>query len=502
MKLVVVGGGTAGWLAASHLGSRFSKQIKNDELDLILIESPDIPTIGVGEGTVPALRQTLKLFGITETELVQECEATFKQGVDFRDWQAVGHRYFHPFDYPYISNPDLTQNWYNGELFSTFSESLSAQHNLIECGKAPKRIIDPEFEGLASYAYHFDAVKLGALLARNGQQRLGITRRFATVTDVTVGARGIENLVLDDGDILSPDFVVDCTGFGANLLSQLPNGQRFEDKSDVLLCDTALAVQLPIDSASDLPSATVATARTAGWIWDITLSSRRGVGYVYSSKHQTEKSARAELNSYIGTDSPKARKIDMPVGYRYHAWIKNCATIGLSQGFVEPLEATGLWAFDAASRMLAELLPLNPAGFDVAGEAFNVNMRKMWEQVMEFVKLHYVLSDRAEPFWQDNRSDETIPESLAEKLLKWKYRPVSSYDFPDKYTVFSMENYLYVLYGMGFKHADMLPWEPSIVSDSAMLVDRMAKQRRELLDGLPSHRQLIDQIRRSGLKSL
>ncbi|MEP5568658.1 MAG: tryptophan halogenase family protein [Halioglobus sp.] len=510
-SVLIVGGGTAGWLAACHLAKKL-RPGDPDGIRVTLVESPDIPTIGVGEGTVPAMRQSLQYLGISETDFIRECEATFKQSIRFDGWMRnPEHSYHHVFDYPRRDSLDLTPYWLLNRQNKSYADSVGIQSSLCDAGLGPKQMTEPEYSGISNYAYHLDAGKFSELLTRHATTQLGVEHRQANISAVQLNASGdIDYLETDRLGELRADFYVDCTGFKSLLLGSAM-GVEFVDRSDVLLADHALAVQVPYASPdSPIPCQTIATARSAGWIWDIGLVSRRGTGYVYSSQHIDHDKAELELRDYLRTsigdaaDEVSCRRIPMQVGYRERFWSRNCAAIGLSQGFVEPLEATGLLMFDATARMLAEQFPASRDVMPLLSERFNKRVRFTWERVIDFIKLHYCVSDRDDSsFWQANRDPATIPESLQENLQLWRHQPPSEYDFPSKLEIFNLENYLYVLYGMDYP-TDIAPLayrypHQQIATSAVESSAALAEQAKQLL--LP-HRELIQKIHRYGLQKI
>ncbi|WNC71063.1 tryptophan 7-halogenase [Thalassotalea psychrophila] len=515
-SIVIVGGGTAGWLAANHL----AKQLKPTEangIKITLVESPNIPTIGVGEGTVPMMRTSLQYLGISETEFIKDCEVTFKQGIKFVDWlhnpektkaNGGGNHYHHIFDYPLINEFEgLTAYWLKNLAGNetSFVDAVAFQGKVCDAGLAPKDITMPEFQGQTNYAYHLDAAKFSKLLCKHATQTMGVDHVLAEVTKVELAETGdIKSIHTDTQGEINADFFVDCTGFNALLLGKTL-GVKFIDKSDVLFADSALAIQVPYEHPEqDIPSFTLSTAKQAGWIWDIGLTNRRGTGYVYSSKHSSDDKAEQVLRNYLGKSADKldVRKIDMNIGYRETFWHKNCAAIGLSQGFVEPLEATGLLVFDATAKMLASQFPANREHMDIVAKNFNVRVNSSWEKVIEFIKLHYFLSKRDDSqFWLDNRDPDTCPQSLLDRLQLWKHQLPSAYDFASGFEIFNLENYLYVLYGMQF-HTDLSAMAYRYTeSDKAVDFFKQINQHGlSLTEQLPNHRELINKIHRFGLQ--
>lgn len=499
-SILIIGGGTAGWLAANHLGKKF----KNTLTQVTLIESPNIPTIGVGEGTVPMMRQTLAHFGIDEGVFFQRCDAAFKQGIKFENWMSPlnnnPHYYYHPFDY-FAEDERFVKAWLNSESKQKFSDFVGFQSKLCELNKAPKKATDPQYQSTSSYAYHLDAGKFSELLKDNAIKQFNVKYIPADVSEIEIDLDGGIKSIKTDKGIFESDLFVDCTGFRSLLLGQSLE-VKFIDKSDILFADKALAVQVPHFNNEILPY-TRSTAQTAGWIWDISLNSRKGIGHVFSSNHTTVDEAYLDLEKYVNQNLDKysVRSIDMKVGYREKAWSKNCVGLGLSQGFVEPLEATGLLVFDVTAKMLADILPESAQAFEVASKQFNNIVTNMWNKVIDFIKLHYCISDREDStFWIDNKNHDSIPESLLEKLERYKFQHPNQYDFAGKFDVFNLDNYLYVLYGMSFNTIKNV----STYKDTEFksYLSRFEKYKTEVVLAMPEHKYLLDQINKYGISKI
>jgi tryptophan halogenase len=510
-NIVIVGGGTAGWLTACIL----AKQLNNaadSNTTITLIESADIPPIGVGEGTVPTMRQTLKMIGVDEGEFIKECDVTFKQSIKFVDWVHAptnGHHqyYHHLFNYPHSPGFDLTPYWLLNKNTDSYASQVSYQQTICDLQLSPKRITDKEYAGALAYAYHLDAAKFAKFLAKHGCNKLGIQHKLITVEDVFLSADGsIEALGAKDGQVISADFFVDCSGFASQLIGKALK-MKFVSKAQHLLVDTAIAMQVPYaDENKEIPPYTIATAHEAGWTWDIGLSKRRGVGYVYSSNHTSHERAETVLREYIGDESTglSARRIPMEVGYREKFWHKNCVAIGLSAGFVEPLKATALLTVEASAKLLAEKLPTTTSGMAYAEKSFNTISQHAWDKVIDFIKLHYFLSKRRDnKFWIDNVDPATAPDSLLEKLEYWKYNLPTQSDFSSKYEVFQLENYQYVLYGMGFE-TDLTQISAryphnNIAQKEAKRMQQTALQAQK---SVISHAEMIAKIKQYGISKI
>lgn len=451
-KIVIAGGGTAGWITAGLL-ARHYHPLNKSGIDICLVESSDIPIIGVGEGTWPTMRRTLQKIGIKESDLLRHCHATFKQGSQFHNWKNdhTPQSYTHPFNPPVQAIPELSAYWCH-QPESNFADCLDIQQQLGNLGLSPKTLDMAEYAGILNYGYHLDAGAIAELLKQHCIKNLKVNHTIGTINSVQKNQQGdIESITCENGQVVSGDLFIDCTGFAALLIGDcLKIGVNKVD--DILFADKALAVQVPHTDANINPSAfTQSTAQNAGWIWDIGLNHRRGVGYVYSSQHSSRERAETELADYVGDQYSQlsVRELNINSGYRERFWHKNCVAVGLSAGFIEPLEASALMLIELSAIMICDRLPANRGAMDHIAQQFNDAFEQKWLRVIDFLKLHYCLSERQSPFWKDNRLQETIPESLQKNLELWRYHVPSGYDFSTNNEVFSWASYQYVLYGMG-----------------------------------------------------
>lgn len=509
-NIVIVGGGTAGWITAGRIAAEYVN-LTDSELTVTLIESPDIPTVGVGEGTWPTMRSTLIKLGIRETEFIQACDATFKQGAKFCGWKTgkANDFYYHPLMLPHgFSKTDLAQHWHNQHPITgqSFSEAVCIQEAICEKGLAPKTIRAPEYTGAVNYAYHLNAGKFSTFLQQHCTEKLGVQHVLANVTEVNtkLGTQDIESVVTDRAGIVTGDLFVDCSGFNSLLLAKHYQID-FNDCSDTLFIDSALAVQVPYPSDdSPIASHTLSTAQDAGWIWDIGLSHRRGVGHVYSSQHTTEPQAISALAHYTGIAEDKLdlKKIPIRCGHRKQFWVNNCVAVGLSAGFLEPLEASALVLVELSAQMIAEQLPANRHTMDIVAKRFNTTFTYRWERIIDFLKLHYCISQRTDSaFWRDNCDTATIPDSLLELLELWQHRAPSDLDFTSNNEVFPAASYQFVLYGMGFN--TQFERSSRYQSDIAKeLIMQKNLHEAEAIKALPPNRDLINKIKQFGLQTI
>ncbi|MEP7702482.1 tryptophan halogenase family protein [Paraglaciecola sp. 25GB23A] len=507
-RIIVLGGGTAGWITAGILAKKHMGNSINQGIQISLIESPDISVVGVGEGTWPTMRKTLAQLGISETHFIRECGATFKQASKFVNWiKAQNDVYYHPFTEPQGFNRiDPAPYWQSSvESAGSFSAAVSFQHYLCEHGLAPKTIANKEFEVIANYGYHLDAAKFITLLREHCVNQLGVEHICDTVEQVKQNEQGdITALQTKQHGEQQADLFVDCSGMRSLLLADTLN-VPFVPCDHVFLADTALATQVPYTQADDpIACHTIATAQTAGWIWDIGLQQRRGVGYVYSSQHCSEEEARRTLAQYIGCETVEnAKKINFKPGHREVFWKNNCVAVGLAAGFLEPLEASALMLIETSANFIADQLPADTELMPLAAKRFNTMMLKKWRGVIDFLKLHYVLSERTEPFWQQHRQTASVPESLQELLTLWRYRSPNEYDFTDSVEAFSAASYQYILYGVGFKsdfsQMKHLYQQGELAKKQSLLTQKRIEQLKYTL---PTHRELINKVNTLGFSKL
>ena len=488
-QIVIVGGGTAGWLSACLLAAKLPSH------SITLVEAPDIPTIGVGEGTWPTMRETLATIGIPEAEFLRECDAAFKQGSRFDGWAdgSPADSYLHPFTAPSPAEMrELAAAWQANGRPTAFAAAVTPQHAVCALNLSPRQRAMPDYAGALNYGYHLDAGKFAALLMRHATTRLGVTRIAAEVTGVLAAQNGdIAALTLRDAPQLAGDFFLDCSGQAAILISG-HCGADWVSRSDVSFNDSALAVQVPVAPGSPVASQTIGTAHEAGWLWDIGLPSRRGVGCVYSSRFIDDDRAAEILRGYVAANVPgadaanlKPRKLSFATGHRDRFWVGNCVAVGLSAGFIEPLEASAIVLIELSLKALAENFPQSRDSMAIQAARFNELFRYRWDRIVEFLKLHYVLSARSEPYWQSQRAPETIPPRLAECLALWREQSPSVWDFPRVDEMFPAASQQYVLYGMGFP-GPLAGIAPSPAAASQL--GQVSAKARALAAALPANR--------------
>src|SRR5438874_1707407 len=459
-RVLIVGGGTAGWLTAGYRARRLGADLPGGAA-VQLVESRDIGILGVGEGTFPTIRRTLDTIGIDEAEMVRRCGATFKQGAKFAHWvdapgtaQGRDH-YLHAFQV--AENPgglELLPYWLLGVAGDEGWDDVSTpQKAAADAYRAPKLPTHPDFVGPLNYAFHFDAVTLAEMLRDQGIAN-GVDHLIDTVSEVLLSEEGaIAGVRTKEHGVLDADLYIDCTGFRAELIGKAL-GVPYRSCRETLFCDRAIAIQVPYATRGDpIASYTISTAQDAGWIWDIGLAERRGTGHVYSSDHADDTSAEQTLRTYLGpaAEGLEARHFKFDAGFREINWHKNCVAIGLSSGFFEPLEATGIVFSEVAASLVANLFPWG-GDYETSARQFNSVMLQRYERALDFIKLHYCLTRRRDTaFWRDNVESSSVPDTLHERLEQWRFRPPTELDVDAKLDIFTESSWQYVLYGMGWK---------------------------------------------------
>jgi len=412
--IVVVGGGTAGWIAAAMLTRALGQSVR-----VRLIESEDIGTVGVGEATIPTILALIHYLGIDENEMLRTTYGTIKLGIEFRDWYAKGHRYGHmfgAFGQPLGIVP-FYQYWLarhlDGAGGSLWDYSLNDQAARQNRFARLDRIPDSPLEGLV-HAFHFDASLLARYL-RTLCERSNVVRTEGRITGVNLrGADGfIESVTLQGGETVAGDMFIDCSGFRGLLIEgALQTG--YEDWRDFLPCDRAIAV--PCESMSPLTPVTRSTARDAGWQWRIPLQHRIGNGHVFSSAFTNEDAARDILMANLdGKATAEPRTLRFTTGRRRASWVKNCLALGLASGFLEPLESTSIHMIQSGMTRLLTLFP-DPGFNPVEIAEYNRQTRREYELLRDFIILHYWATTRDDtPFWNHVRT-MAVPDSLSEKI--------------------------------------------------------------------------------------
>lgn len=417
-KIVILGGGTSGWMAASMLAAHLKREL----CEIELVESDDIGSIGVGESTIPPVVRLINSLGIDEQEFIRETQACYKLGIKFVDWRERNQSYFHP--YGVIGKRIGTQDFYQCWLKSTMEGERYDLQDFSPCSvmAANERFFLPSQAmntpiGGAGYAVHLDA-KLVAKYLRNYSEQRGVVRSEGNCANVLRKENGfIEAIELADGRKIQGDFFIDCSGF-KGLLIDKAMGVEFEDWSNYLPCDRAIVVKTQV-AGSRVPY-TTATARKAGWAWRIPLRNGTGHGYVYSSKFCSDADAKTTLFRHL--DAPRIndpRVISFATGRRKEFWKHNCLALGLAAGFVEPLESTAIHLMARGMDFFLRYFPDAECDTTLQRE-YNRRMAADYEEVRDFIVLHYCTTQREDSeFWRWCKNME-LPETLQERIELFK----------------------------------------------------------------------------------
>jgi tryptophan halogenase len=487
-KVVIVGGGTAGWMTAAGLKRYFEPGFA----DVELVESEAIGTVGVGEATIPTICLFNARLGLNEADFMRKTMATFKVGIEFRDWGHKGNRFFHGFgDYGAAIDAIVPyQYWLKLRALGADMDlaDLSVPSVMAQLGRFAQPHTDPKSPFSAfRYAYHFDAM-LYARYLRDYSERLGVTRTNARIVDVKLdGESGfIRSVVLEDGREIAGDLFIDCSGF-IGLLIEKALKTGYEDWTEWLPCDRALAV--PCESAGALTPYTRSTAREAGWQWRIPLQHRTGNGYVYCSKFLSDDDARATLLANLdGKPLAEPNQLRFVTGRRRKFWHRNCVAIGLAGGFLEPLESTSIALIQNAIGRLLELFP--DKHFQPVLEAeFNRQSVIEFERIRDFIIVHYALTARDDTqFWNQCRTMR-LPDSLECKLEMFRARGTPLIHDGDG---FRESSWIAIYNGL-----NLLPetYDSLVDRKGEAEIRRILEERRAVLrrgvESMPTHEQFI-----------
>ena len=490
-RVVIVGGGTAGWMTAAAL----SRYLPKHNTRITLVESEAIGTVGVGEATIPQIADFNRMLGINEDEFVRETAGTFKLGIEFANWGRLGDRYFHPFgDYGFdIEGTDFHHFWRRsagiGDPHGLNDYSLNA--SAAYAGKFIRPDGDPRSVlGKLGYAFHFDASRYAAYLRRYSEAR-GTTRTEGKVTHVDQRADDgfIESITLEDGQVISGDLFVDCTGFrGVLIEGALQAG--YEDWSGLLPMDRAVA--MGCETTKPPKPYTIATARDAGWTWRIPLQHRIGNGHVYSSRFtDTETATQTLMDALDGGPIGEPRHLRFITGRRKEFWKANCVAIGLSAGFLEPLESTSIHLIQTGVAKLLSLFP-NQSFNPVERDEYNRLLGTSYQHTRDFILLHYVATERDDtPFWK-YMQDLELPTSLHRKMALMESSG-SFFRYEDE--LFSVVSWLAVMQGQRRG-----PKGYNTVADglSQSNLTQSLTNMRQVIDktvtAMPTHQQFIDRF--------
>ena len=437
-KVLIVGGGSAGWIAAAYLEAAL-RDDPRARVEITLVESPDIPRIGVGEATVPSISHVLSVIGINPAEFMRAVDGTFKQSIRFVNWlHKSGHVYHHPFCRDVNPPVDRTGlQWLLSDRSIPYMETVSSQPGLCHLGLAPMMLGPWDFGPPLTYAFHMNAQKFADYLRGIATGR-GVAHVLDDVADVECEEDGsVAAVKTKGGKRLEADLFIDCTGFASVLIGKTL-GVRWVDFSKWLLCNRAVVLRVPheVYYPGQVRPYTRATALSSGWVWEIPQTTVRSMGYVHSSNHIDLEQAERELRAYEGAhaDGIETRTVHFKVGMREKAWFKNCVAIGLAGGFIEPLESTGLYLSYLAAIVLAEQFPYRDEDMETMAFRTNRIMATRYCEILDFINMHYCLTKRTDSeFWRDVQKPEHIVPRLKAKLDYWKLKPPSGVDFLDQY---------------------------------------------------------------------
>lgn len=523
---MIVGGGSSGWMAAAYLDAALNRNGLK-VADISLVESPDVPRIGVGEATVPSVNHILAVIGIEEREFMRRVEGTFKQSIKFVNWlQNSGEHYYHAFARITPTPLDTSgPRWLASDRSIPFMGTISAQPVLCEMNLAPQMLGTWDFGPPLTYAFHMNALKFADLLCEIATSR-GVHHYRDHVTEVKADERGHINAVHTKGGLqLEADLYIDCTGFAA-LLIEKALGVDWIDCSQYLMCDRATTLRVPYEQhyPGYVRPYTTASALSAGWVWEIPLQGCRSLGYVHSSAFQSDEEAEREVRAFEGAhaDALESRIVHFKVGHRAKAWVGNCIAIGLAGGFIEPLESTGLYLSDLATIMLSEHFPFHgTADKDLAPLRlrFNRILANRFYEILDFINLHYCLTRRRDTeFWRTVQKPERITGRLSAKLDFWRSKPPSHADFEDQHfpgqpdiplttgnlpgdhrppvdtgKLFTRSSYEAVMYGMDFLGEEYRQ-RPGDQRPRTTLHRHVAERLAMAPRKLPTHEQWLQQV--------
>ncbi|MEL6868382.1 MAG: tryptophan halogenase family protein [Pseudomonadota bacterium] len=490
-KVVIVGGGTAGWMSAALL-----RKVLAEQVSIELVESEHIGIVGVGEATIPPIQHINQVLGIDEAEFIRETRATIKLAIRFENWRKQGEQYYHTFGAPGRSQAfcHFHHFWTRARLSGHETDLWDYDFNYLACIDnkfAKMKVSDATWE--LPYAYHFDSALYGQYLRRYSEQR-GVVRTEGLIEQVNVHAESghVTELVLQSGARISGDLFIDCSG-GRGLLISKTLGTGFEDWSHWLPCNRAMAV--PSERFETTVPFTRSIAHGAGWQWRIPLQHRNGNGLVYCDRFLSDDEAAATLLGNLDSAAVgEPRIIPFKTGRTRKQWHRNVVAVGLSSGFLEPLESTSIYLIQSALVRLLHLFP-HDGVTDALMDEYNRQSKIEWEHIRDFLILHYHRNDRSDTqFWRDLRAMD-IPERLQQKIDLFR---ADGRLMHDQYDIFLEPSWLQVLVGQGVEPRDFHPLAGALSHEQLHdKLDKMAATKREPLAQMPSHDQFLKMFARS-----
>lgn len=499
-SVVIVGGGTAGWMTASYLKAAFA-----DRIDVTLVESAAVSRIGVGEATFSTIRHFFDYLGLDEADWLPKCAGGYKLGIRFENWHGNGEYFYHPFERLRVVDGFSLADWWLaiGDHSRPMDRQVFLTSALCEAKRSPRMMDGSLFvSGLDGslgkstlaeqraqfpYAYHFDADQVAAYLRSYATER-GVRHVVDNVQEVLQDQRGwISGVRTAEHGVLMGDLFVDCTGFRGILINKTL-GTKFESFEDVLPNNRAVALRVPRETETDMAPYTTARAMSAGWMWTIPLFRRNGNGYVYSDQFITPEEAERELREAVAPDRDdlEANHIRMRIGRNERSWVKNCVAVGLSSAFVEPLESTGIFFIQHAIEQLVKHFP--DKTFDPALiEAYNRRINRAIDGVKEFLVLHYKASSRADtPYWKESKV-RAMPEPLAERLKLAETQLFDEETIYPHYHGFESYSWNSMIIGLGYRPKKPLPALAHLdPTDALAEFDKIKTEAAEMVAALPS----------------
>jgi hypothetical protein len=520
-RVLIVGGGSAGWMTAAYLSRALDKGVH-----ISLIESRDIKTIGVGEATFSTIRLFFDFLGLEEHEWMPACNATYKLAIKFVDWNAERRHFYHPFQrYEVVRGHSLAEWWLklrSGQ--EPFDYACFSVPHICDRKRSPRYMDGTVFDNTVTaylspenytksttlenlrvqypYAYHFDAKLMAQFMSAYAQGR-GVARIEDNVVRVNMSDNGsLRSVETQSHGSISADLFIDCSGFQGLLINKTLH-EPFISFSSSLLCDSAVAMQVPSDGKREgINPYTTATALSAGWAWDIPLFGRKGAGYVYSSHYRSQTEAEEEFRRHVGEQCNDcvASHIKMRIGRNRNSWVKNCVAVGLSSGFVEPLESTGIFFIQQAIEQLVNHFPAREPN-EVNIKSYNKIVADCIDGVREFLTLHYYASTRLDSaFWKSTKRDIVVSETLKEGISLWKTRLPTARSVPPTYHGFEAYSYSVMLLGLGCRPTGNLPSLNHIDESAAIAAFQLVSDRsRHLTMTLPSQYDYLCGLHETGL---
>ncbi len=504
-RIAIVGGGTAGWLAALIL--REGARKVGRDIAFTMVDSSKIPTVGVGEGSTAVFRQMLRQFGLDEFEFLRETEATIKYGIRHKDWRRPGVSYDGPIDDPHLvaaAPPGTQTSWLNQYCVAS-GRSVAEPHlftYLMERGKAPYAArpdggLVPA--GPFHYAFHFDQ----SLVARYLEKRIeGVERIDAQVVGVDKNPESgdITALLLDEDRRLETDFVIDCTGFRKALIGK-EMGAEWVGYGDKLPVNRAMPFWIDLKPGEEINPFTLAWAQQAGWMWSIPTRSRYGCGYVYSDSFKTPDEAQTEIETALGHKIEPRNDIRINSGRLDRAWVGNCLAVGLSSSFLEPLEATSIHGTIVQLLLFSEV-HLKAGRADIARhrDAYNQVVGRQVDDFMRFINMHYVSERRDTPFWQTVAEEFILPDTR-ERLAAWSDHLPRRDDFqpfPGNLPHIEEQLYFPVLDGLGLLDRELarkeMAVQPKLRAHARKTADALTREYRQAALKTLGHREFLERL--------